>query len=632
MDVAFILPIFGQAGYMPEAVNSALAQETDLDFVLILVDDACPQPDTVKLAERYASQFPEKVLYWRSPVNRGLSAMRNEGVQKALELFPDLFAVVFLDGDDKLHPKMLQRGVTALKAAQSDTPDQDYKIGWIYEDWDYFGVDGILRPPREYQTVVALSGCQQTPGSICLAEMFRSGLSFREDMRSGAEDWHFWVSCHQAGYRGRHAENIGFRYRRRPGGLAFVSARNAAKNRSLIEQDHSGLYDPATFLEAESEESPRFAIIGNSGTVQLCGDPNVPGRQVDTDTLVDMLAQLKERPYSAAPYMLIFVSDEARSWFERNGLFQWLLWRLESLTVNEKFGFISFGEADGTDVHLRSQGIDFGEVSGPGAISLRTESFFYGMTQADSFEQIRAVLGHRIESLHGNIDAGPDMWGRLTSLCESVVDAVHENETVPKSDLIHNWAPFGTRRDKFARLLFSADDLFPDTSAEEGTLIAVYDHDLETEVGRKAVLTIAEKVFEEEGNKPSLLVMGARVDPALFEHFRATMMVPIIRSLDGNWIIDGTPMTLVGLIMPFKRLLTVGCDIVVPAFNEVRRFGRFVEAMLLYSDNGKTRLEADFINCFKVFSKVHVPNETARDRALAHGVASEQIAVDLLMD
>ena len=631
MDAVFILPIFGQAGYMPEAINSALAQETDHDFCLILVDDACPQPDTVKLAERYALRFPEKVLYWRSPVNRGLSAMRNEGVQKALELFPELFAVVFLDGDDKLHPTMLQRAVAALKAAQADVPGQDYKIGWIYEDWDYFGVDGVLRPPREYQTLVALSGCQQTPGSICLAEIFRSGLSFREDMRAGAEDWHFWVSCHQAGYRGKFAPNIGFRYRKRPGGLAFVSARNTAKNRSLIEMDHSGLYNPATFLEAESEESPRFAIIGNSRTVQLCGDPNAPGRQVDIDTLVDMLAQLKERPYTAAPYMLIFVSDEARSWFAQNGLFQWLLWRLESLTENEKFGVISLGGTVGAGVRLQAHGIDFGEVTGPGVISLKTESFFYGMTQADSFEQIRTVLGHRIESLHGDINAGPDMWDRLTSLCERVVDAVHENETVPQSDLIHNWAPFGTRRDKFARLLFSADDLFPDTSAKESTLIAVYDHDLETEAGRKAVLAVAEKVSLEERTKPSLLIMGARVDPELFENFRATMMVPIIRSLDGNWIVEGTPTALVGLIMPFKRLLTVGCDIVVPAYNEVRRFGRTVEAMLLFSDDGKTRLEADFINCFKVFSKVHVPNEIARDRALAHGVASEQIAVDLLM-
>lgn len=105
--VSVIIPCYGQAHFLGEALDSVLAQSHGT-FEVIVVDDGSPD-DTAAVVARYAERDP-RVRGFRQE-NRGLSGARNAGLARARGEH-----VVFLDADDKLCPDALASGLAALRA------------------------------------------------------------------------------------------------------------------------------------------------------------------------------------------------------------------------------------------------------------------------------------------------------------------------------------------------------------------------------------------------------------------------------------------------------------------------------------------------------------------------------------
>ena len=90
--VSVVIPCYRQAHFLPDAIESVLAQ-TYPHFEIIVVDDGSPD-DTRAVAGRYPGV---RCLRQR---NRGLSAARNAGLAASIGTY-----VVFLDADDRLTPE-----------------------------------------------------------------------------------------------------------------------------------------------------------------------------------------------------------------------------------------------------------------------------------------------------------------------------------------------------------------------------------------------------------------------------------------------------------------------------------------------------------------------------------------------
>jgi glycosyltransferase involved in cell wall biosynthesis len=101
--VSVIIPCYGQAGYLEEAIESVLAQ-TYAQIEVVVVDDGSPDN-----AARLAGRFPW-VRCVRQP-NEGLSAARNTGIRES-----EGELLVFLDADDRLLPRAIEVGVEELRA------------------------------------------------------------------------------------------------------------------------------------------------------------------------------------------------------------------------------------------------------------------------------------------------------------------------------------------------------------------------------------------------------------------------------------------------------------------------------------------------------------------------------------
>jgi glycosyltransferase involved in cell wall biosynthesis len=119
---AIVVATYKQPGLLIEALDTALGQQTDFGYVIVVVNDGCPMPETHTVCQEFALRFPGKVRYLRQS-NKGLSGARNAAIEFCLNTFADLEAVFFLDSDDRVYPHLLQRLFDALSASEAD-------VGW----------------------------------------------------------------------------------------------------------------------------------------------------------------------------------------------------------------------------------------------------------------------------------------------------------------------------------------------------------------------------------------------------------------------------------------------------------------------------------------------------------------------
>ena len=220
-EIAVVIPAFRQPALLEEAILSVLAQRGPRRVAAVVVDDGCPMPETRAAGLRFAAAHPGRVFLLRR-AHGGLSAARNTGIDVVLRAWPGCRAVFFLDADNRLGPWLIHRAAALMEASGAGT-------GWIYPDFDFFGVPGHASAAGEHSLLMHLLENTSDAGSLVSRRVLDAGLRFDEGMRQGFEDWDFWLRAGAAGFRGRHLPTAGFAYRRRAGGMpSSSSARSAA--------------------------------------------------------------------------------------------------------------------------------------------------------------------------------------------------------------------------------------------------------------------------------------------------------------------------------------------------------------------------------------------------------------------
>jgi glycosyltransferase involved in cell wall biosynthesis len=104
--VSVVIPCYGQARFLADAVASALAQ-TYPPFEVIVINDGSPDSSAM---DKVLAPFQTRITYLTQE-NQGLSGARNAGLRRCTGDY-----VVFLDADDRLLPNALGTGAEALSA------------------------------------------------------------------------------------------------------------------------------------------------------------------------------------------------------------------------------------------------------------------------------------------------------------------------------------------------------------------------------------------------------------------------------------------------------------------------------------------------------------------------------------
>lgn len=127
-EISIIVPVYNVEKYLSECIESILSQTYE-DFELILVNDGSLD-NSGEICNQYSQKDARVVVIHQ--LNQGQAAARNRGIKAARGTW-----IHFVDGDDMIHPEMLQHLIDGVKkygakismcgAEEAEYPSLDFK-------------------------------------------------------------------------------------------------------------------------------------------------------------------------------------------------------------------------------------------------------------------------------------------------------------------------------------------------------------------------------------------------------------------------------------------------------------------------------------------------------------------------
>jgi len=179
-SVSVVIPTFNSGRYLPEAIESALAQSAAPREVIVIDDGSTD--DTRERIRPYMSR-----INYRYQSNQGVSAARNQGLRVASGEF-----IAFLDSDDVWHPRKLELQLQAF-SQQKDLG----LLGTGAIDWpDYPFTEIIPESGNRLSTIswsdMAVKNRLTTSSIMARSRILRAAGEF-DTLLQGPEDRDLWL-------------------------------------------------------------------------------------------------------------------------------------------------------------------------------------------------------------------------------------------------------------------------------------------------------------------------------------------------------------------------------------------------------------------------------------------------------
>ena len=222
-QVTVIITSYNKAPFLKEAIDSCLNQ-TYKDFELLIIDDGSSD-NSLEIIESYSEEPRVRIL---TQENKGVIYTRNRAIKEAKGDY-----VLQLDGDDKLGVDFLSESVPIL--------EKESQVSIVYFGTEFIGEKSGVWNLGEYSLKKQL-----TTNLIVVSSLFRRSDYFltegyRDEFKSGLEDWDFWLSIIELGGEVRQLKSVNFFYR-----ILNNSRNNSIPNETLLKQkifeNHSSLY------------------------------------------------------------------------------------------------------------------------------------------------------------------------------------------------------------------------------------------------------------------------------------------------------------------------------------------------------------------------------------------------------
>jgi glycosyltransferase involved in cell wall biosynthesis len=231
--VSIVVLCHNYGRFLPEAIESALAQDHP-NVEVIVVDDGSTD-ESLEVARRYEDRV--RVL---TQANAGLARTCNRGAQEATGE-----AFLFLSADDRLEPTYVSELLRALERR----PDASF----AYCSAQLFGAESGVMPSRPFSALSLIRGRNYVNGSaLTRRAAYLDAGGYPENLPEGAfDDWDFWLTMLDRGYRGTYVSKPLLHWRRHEAGSKDPTSRGEAEvERARIQDRHRELYRRASGLRA----------------------------------------------------------------------------------------------------------------------------------------------------------------------------------------------------------------------------------------------------------------------------------------------------------------------------------------------------------------------------------------------
>lgn len=212
VSVTVVMPAYNAAQYLPETIESVLAQTFD-NFELFIIDNGSTD-STAEVAYQY-SQKDKRVQLFSLENPKGVSVTRNKGIQLATGN-----VIAFIDADDQWLPNKLTSHIEHL--------NQDTNLGVSFGRVEFLSPDG--KPTRQFcsshlsdiqpQHFLYENPTITVSNLVVRREVFEQVGGFEESMRYSEDmEWLLRVACSNR-WKIEGLNEVLTRYRTSPKGLS----------------------------------------------------------------------------------------------------------------------------------------------------------------------------------------------------------------------------------------------------------------------------------------------------------------------------------------------------------------------------------------------------------------------------
>ncbi|MFZ3197779.1 MAG: glycosyltransferase family A protein [Bacillus mycoides] len=222
--VSIIIPCYNYGDFLEEAIDSCL-DSTFQDLEIIVVNDGSTDPDTITVLNKLNKKPKTCVIHQG---NKGVSAARNLAIRKSKGKY-----FLPLDADDKIHPTLIEKGYKILET--------NSEIGFVTHWTQIFGTENSVLDFPSFDEKILLSQNIVINTSLTRKKAWHDVDGYDEKIL-GYEDWDFWISLVEKGWKGYTIPEILFYYRRHGKSKNFRDNENSMDHIKQIRDKHCELY------------------------------------------------------------------------------------------------------------------------------------------------------------------------------------------------------------------------------------------------------------------------------------------------------------------------------------------------------------------------------------------------------
>ena len=257
--VSVIIPCYNQGRYIDEAVDSVLSQSFQ-DFEIIIVNDGSTDEYTNQLLKAYNK--PKTTVIHTE--NKGVSAARNTAIRNSTGEY-----ILPLDADDKIEKTYLEKAAKIL--------DENKNIKLVYCDIKYFGMNtGTEIFPSFDIKYFLLKNTIHVSGFFRRTD-YNKTTGYDENIKSGLEDWEFWISLLKTGGHVKKINETLLFYRRYDTSRQAILGKSKETNKQLrnyIVNKHLKFYsetlgNPMSLTEKTQKLEAKINRLKNSKAYRL---------------------------------------------------------------------------------------------------------------------------------------------------------------------------------------------------------------------------------------------------------------------------------------------------------------------------------------------------------------------------
>jgi glycosyltransferase involved in cell wall biosynthesis len=247
--VSVIMPCFNQGKYIDEAIQSVLSSKYT-NFEIIVINDGSTDPFTIKVL---TTKTWNKTCVYNIP-NGGVANARNFGIRESKGKY-----ILPLDADDKISPNFIDQAVSIL--------EKNPAITIVCCEVEMFGVKKGKYPLPEHSLEMILGQNTMVVSSMFRKSDFTRTIGYNPNMKSGFEDWDFWLSLLELGGHVKKIYEVGFYYRIKRGTRNnSINQTEFGNLRKQLYENHKSIYSKFFFDPTKSFE---YDMIKNSKEYRL---------------------------------------------------------------------------------------------------------------------------------------------------------------------------------------------------------------------------------------------------------------------------------------------------------------------------------------------------------------------------